>query len=341
MPHALAKCRQVERDDHRGRDLPGEPVGGQVLEQLDEAQTVLVSPATGGSGWPGPAPAGGGQLLHGLAQHRCRERGHREVSGRGAVPVVVHRQSRRGQGDLLLGTQEAVLMEDDLVPVGRHRTECSPSDRPKPSWVAVARLLDQRPLDRGALVGRERTRQLGRRGGNDAGVLRRQVPGRERLPCLVEVVTEPARQRHVTRRRSRLLQRHGRRPGTRVGVRSPLADLVPLGGRQHCQPQRLHPRQEAVHLAEGRAQVGAHREAPVVSPPGIEDVVHRSHHQRRRTRRTRDSCDRYRSFDCRHCPHACHSIRTFVRKSSHPQPVLRPASTARHTSRWARLGSRR
>ena len=101
--HRTGQDGVVDGDDHGGGGLGVQVVGGQVLEELGERESAAVPPVER------PVllleclvahPSGCGHRVDDLAEHRCGQGGDGEVSGGGAVTVVVQASASTSPGRL-------------------------------------------------------------------------------------------------------------------------------------------------------------------------------------------------------------------------------------------------
>ena len=110
--HRAGEDGVVDGDHHGGGGLGVQVVGGEVLEELGEREAAAVPPVerTVLLASSLAHPSGCGHRVDDLAEHRRCQGGDGEVSGGGAVAVVVQRQRALCPGGLLLAADELVLV---------------------------------------------------------------------------------------------------------------------------------------------------------------------------------------------------------------------------------------
>ena len=167
--HRTGQDGVVDGDDHGGRGLGVQVVGGEVLEELGERESAAVPPVEGpvlgaGAVWFAHA-SGCGHRVDDLAEHRGGQGGDGEVSGGGAVAVVVQGQRALLPGGLLLGADELVLVGVDDLLVGFDGLDRPARDPAELVGAEPGRLLHQGCFDGLALLRAHPVGQL--TGGSD------------------------------------------------------------------------------------------------------------------------------------------------------------------------------
>ena len=274
----------VEGDHHGGGDLAVQPVGGQVLEHLDERLALPAGPVRAGvragvGAGVGAAAARGGELLDGLAEDRPGQGGDREVPGHGAVVVVVQGEPGPLQGGGLLLSQQGVLVGVDHRDVALDDLQGPARGLAEPDRVEPLRLGDQGGLDPApVLPGQGRGEPCGWCAAMTVAWAGERAPGAEGGGGGGQVVVQGGGQPDLAGRVGAAGAGVYRQPGAGAGHPGVQGDLGLVGRGEELELQRLQPGDRAVAVGD-HAGVPARgqRCGDVQVVEQVVDLAHRDH----------------------------------------------------------------